>query len=66
MTPARYQRLRRLKLVRADLRRSSVERYDPAEIVTRYGFADIHGFVAEYWQAYGEMPTIPPRRSASR
>jgi methylphosphotriester-DNA--protein-cysteine methyltransferase len=65
MTADRYQRLRRLKLVRARLMRASHAAADVAELITRHGFADIHRFVTEYWNAYGEMPPIPPRDSAS-
>jgi AraC-like DNA-binding protein len=60
MNPGRYQRLRRLKAVRAELMRRSGT-VDSVEIVKSYGFADLHGFVAEYWSTYGEMPPIPPR-----
>jgi AraC-like DNA-binding protein len=59
--PGRYQRLRRLKLVRAALRRPGVAGRQVGEVVARYGFADLHHFVADYWQIYGEMPPIPPR-----
>ena len=61
MGPARYQHLRRLKLVRAALRRLGVEGRELGEIVARYGFTDLHHFVADYWHAYGEMPSVPPR-----
>ncbi len=62
MGPGRYQRLRRLKLVRAELRRAGVEGQEIREIVARYGFADLHRFVTDYWQTYGEMPPIPARK----
>jgi AraC-like DNA-binding protein len=61
MGAGRYQRLRRLKLVRSELTRTDTHRPSVPEIMTRYGFADLHRFVAEYWQAYGEMPPIPAR-----
>lgn len=61
MGPGRYQRLRRLKLVRAALIRGGPEQRGVAEILARYGFADLSRFVAEYWQACGEMPPIPAR-----
>ncbi len=64
MSPGRYQRLRRLKLVRAELLRARPAAKCRMEgVVTRYGFSDLHHFVAEYWQYYGEMPPVPPRNS---
>jgi len=63
MTVDRYQRLRRLKLVRAELIRANHAAADAAEVIRRHGFADMHRFVTEYWNAYGEMPPIPPRDS---
>jgi hypothetical protein len=59
MAPARYQHLRRLELLGADLRRASVERQDAAEIIARCGVADLHRFFAEFWEPYREMPPIP-------
>jgi AraC-like DNA-binding protein len=56
-----YQRLRRLKLVRAELTRAKSGAVDGAELVRRYGFSDLHRFATEYWKAYGEMPPLPPR-----
>ena len=63
MSAHRYQLLRRLKRVRAELLR--VDRIPSAavEVLGRYGFADIHRFIAEYWNAYGEMPPLPPRKT---
>ena len=61
MGPGRYQRLRRLKLMRAELTRSGVERTNVSEVVGRYGFANLQHFVTEYWRVYGEMPPIPAR-----
>lgn len=66
MGPGRYQRLRRLKLVRTELIRTGSERPNVQEIMVRYGFADLHRFVTEYWQAYGEMPPIPGREAPRR
>jgi AraC-like DNA-binding protein len=66
MGPGRYQRLRRLKLVRTELRRTGVERPNVPEILARYGFPDLHRFVAEYWQAYGEVPPLPTREPPPR
>jgi AraC-like DNA-binding protein len=63
MTVNRYQRLRRLKLVRGELVRSRPAAVDAAQLTRSYGFANVQQFVAEYWDAYGEMPPIPPRRT---
>jgi AraC-like DNA-binding protein len=61
MSAHRYQRLRRLKRVRAEMLRTNTVPGTVVEVLGRYGFADIHRFIAEYWNAYGEMPPIPPR-----
>ena len=66
MTADRYQRLRRLKLVRTELMRTNRVAANAADVIRRYGFADIHRFVTEYWDAYGEMPPIPPRDATRR
>jgi AraC-like DNA-binding protein len=61
MSPSRYQRLRRLKLVRAELLRAkSSAKSAVEETVVRYGFSSLNGFITEYWGAYGEMPPIRP------
>lgn len=60
MSPGRYQRLRRLKRVRAQLLRTrSSARTAIEELIVRYGFSNLHTFVTEYWRFYGEMPPIP-------
>ena len=61
MGPGRYQRLRRLKLLRIELMRANPETLDCTEVIKRFGFISLHSFVTEYWNAYGEMPPIPPR-----
>ena len=63
MSAHRYQRLRRLKRVRAELLRGDTVPGRVVEVLGRYGFADIHRFIADYWNAYGEMPPIPPRKT---
>jgi len=61
LSPGRYQRLRRLKLVRAELLRSkSASEATVQETVFRYGFTSFHRFVTEYWRVYGEMPPMRP------
>jgi hypothetical protein len=32
---------------------------DVAEVVKRHGFANLHRFLAEFWNEYGEMPQLP-------
>lgn len=66
MSPGRYQRLRRLKLVRAELKSPDFTTVNIVDIVERYGFPDVHGFTKEYWNAYGEMPPIPVSRATGR
>jgi AraC-like DNA-binding protein len=63
MSAHRYQRLRRLKRVRAELLRGDTVSGAVVEVLGRYGFADIHRFTAEYWKVYGEMPLIPSRNT---
>ena len=64
MTVSRYQRLRRLKLVRGELVRGGQPAMDAVQLTRSYGFTGVQQFVAEYWDAYGEMPPIPPRQAA--
>jgi AraC-like DNA-binding protein len=64
MSPGRYQRLRRLKRVRTELKCANPATVSSTEMMERYGFADFHRFVAEYWNTYGEMPPVPPRDAA--
>jgi AraC-like DNA-binding protein len=61
MGPGRYQRLRRLKLARRELIHPGAEGTDVAKIMERYKFADLHRFVTEYWQTFGELPPLPAR-----
>ena len=61
MGPGRYQRLRRLKLVRGELMHVGAERAKVAKIMEHYRFADLHRFVTEYWQTFGELPPLPAR-----
>jgi AraC-like DNA-binding protein len=61
MSPRQYQRLRRLAKVRTELLLVKPVTVDATEVIARYGFASLHHFVAEYWDAYGEMPPIAPR-----
>jgi AraC-like DNA-binding protein len=66
MSPDRYQRLRRLKLVRTALLRLRTRTGGSAEdVVALHGFASLHQFVTEYWRFRGEMPPIPPRSATT-
>jgi len=61
MSPSHYQRLRRLKLVRAELLQSkSSTKGSIEEMILRCGFPNLHRFVAEYWRFYREMPPLRP------
>ena len=61
MSPGRYQRLRRLKRIRAELLRAKSSPKERIEdTIIRYGFSQLHRFVTEYWSFYGEMPPIRP------
>ena len=66
MGPGRYQRLRRLKLARGELMHAGAEPADVAKIMARYRFADLHRFVAEHWQTFGELPPLPSRATKLR
>jgi AraC-like DNA-binding protein len=61
MSARNYQRFQRLKFARADLMRTGSGADDVADILQRYGFTDLQRFAVEYWNAYGELPPIPPR-----
>jgi AraC-like DNA-binding protein len=63
MSAHRYQCLWRLKRVRAELLRADAVPGRVVEVLGRYGFADLHRFIAGYWNAYGEMPPIPPGKT---
>jgi AraC-like DNA-binding protein len=65
MSPSRYQRLRRLKLVRMELREAKSASDNISDLLARYGFPSLHRFVAEYWDVYGEIPPLPPRMRPS-
>jgi AraC-like DNA-binding protein len=66
MTVRRYQRLRRLKLARASLLRSGRTGGDGTAAIRHFGYTDLSRFVADYWDAYGEMPPVPPRSTGGR
>ncbi len=66
MTASRYQRLRRLKLVRTELLQADPAKADSAAIIRHHGFRELHRFVMEYWDVYGEMPPLHARDPVAR
>ena len=65
MSPRKYQRLRRLALVRAELAHVRPTLADSGELIARYGFANLTRFLAEYWDVYGQMPQLASPKSDS-
>jgi AraC-like DNA-binding protein len=61
MSPDHYRRLRRLKYTRAELLSAGTSADTVRVVLARCGFGSIHRFATEYWDAYGEMPPLPPR-----
>jgi AraC-like DNA-binding protein len=66
MSPARYIRLRRLNMVRAELHRADPTTASVAKIARRYQFSELGRFAAAYRAAFGEMPSDTMRRSEHR
>ena len=60
ISPCHYQRLRRLKLARADVLQSKSSTKESAEEMILFGFLNLHQFVAQYWRFYREMPPLRP------
>ncbi len=60
MSPRNYQRLRRLALVRRELARKQPTAANSSAVIASYGFANLHRFLAEYWDFYGQMPPLAP------
>jgi len=63
-SPARYIRLRRLNMARAELRRADPAAASVAEIARRYQFSELGRFAVSYRRAFGEMPSDTLRRTA--
>ena len=61
MSPARYLRLRHLKLVRRALRKADPETTSVAAVARRYGFAELGRFASVYRAVYGEAPSATLR-----
>jgi AraC-like DNA-binding protein len=64
MSPSRYLRLRRLNMVRTELRRADPATARVAEIARRYQFSELGRFAATYRAVFGEMPSDTLRRIA--
>ncbi|MBV8868006.1 MAG: helix-turn-helix domain-containing protein [Acetobacteraceae bacterium] len=56
MDPERYQRLRRLKLVRQEFSRAAPALVSVAEIARCFGFSDLARFTVDYLHHYEELP----------
>jgi AraC-like DNA-binding protein len=68
MGPSRYLRLRRLNMVRAELRRADPATASVAGLAMRHGFSELGRFAAIYRTVFGETPsgTLWRRRSLAR
>ncbi len=60
-SPARYLRLRQLRLVRAALRRPDSSTATVAAVARRYGFGELGRFASLYCDVYGEAPSATLR-----
>lgn len=63
MEPARYLHLRNLERVRRALLHAHPAAGTDAEVMRRFGFAELHHFMTAYRDAFGEFPQTNPRRA---
>lgn len=63
LSPGRYMRLRRLNLVRAELRRADPATSSVAQIARRYCFSELGRFAAAYRGLFGESPSVTLKSS---
>jgi len=63
VSPGRYMRLRRLNLVRAELRRADPATSSVAQIARRYCFSELGRFAATYRGMFGESPSVTLRNT---
>jgi len=65
MSPIRYLRLRRMKLVRRALCSARPSDAGVAAVARRHGFTDPGRFAANYRQLFGELPSATLKRSGA-
>jgi AraC-like DNA-binding protein len=58
VSPGQYMRLRRLNLVRAELRRADPATTSVAQIARRHCFSELGRFAAVYRRIFGEFPSV--------
>lgn len=58
MSPGQYMRLRRLNMVRTELRRADPATTSVAQIARRYCFSELGRFAAIYRRIFGEFPSV--------
>jgi AraC-like DNA-binding protein len=58
VSPGQYIRLKRLNLVRAELRRADPATTSVAQIARRYRFSELGRFAAVYRRIFGEFPSV--------
>jgi AraC-like DNA-binding protein len=63
ISPSRYLRLRRLRLVHLALRGGGSPPANVAEVAQRYGFSDLGRFADAYQATFGEAPSTTLRRA---